>query len=489
MEGIYSMSNDKKRIIRTFTGLTIYPYKKGMNKVLESITSISRYPRKGREPYTGYYIKPKTFACRPMSLEILQNGFPNYEIVSATKYQEDWIRPFEFNSDIEFTPIQLSFIEQMMKLSNNRIFCNLQTGFGKTFIMLYMIAQIRKKAIVFCYSTTVLKQWISSLKQHTNFQMNRLMLIQTSSMLHKIATGEIDISEIDIFLCTPILIGSYASQYGWNHVSELFEYMHIGTKVFDEAHRNIKMMTLIDAFTNVKRNYYLSADYSQSNPEKSKQYFQYFFDAPIIQVSKNIEKEMRYITALVINFNSHPSELEKMQVLRPHYGFSNYEYMKYQFDRSYLLNALNQVLLSIVQNNESGKKILIATSMIDHVIKIYNKLKDIYPTYKPAPFYSELSDNEKEFAKKESSLIIATIGSFGPGVDVKGIQYVIALDSFDYITDNQLSGRARPDHGKPAFYIMMNDTGFEYCNLKIRRRLGYLSKNKLNKISYIDIQE
>ena len=86
------------------------------------------------------------------------------------------------------------------------------------------------------------------------------------------------------------------------------------------------------------------------------------------------------------------------------------------------------------------------------------------------------------------SLIIATIGSFGPGVDVKGIRYVISLDQFDYITDNQLSGRARPDHGKPAFYIMLNDSGFDYCNGKIRRRLGYLSKNKLSKISQVNIK-
>lgn len=482
------MVKEQKRIVRTHTGLTIYPYKKGMNRPLESMTSISKYPRKGRSPYTGYYIKPKTFACRPLNLEILQNGFPKYEIVAATPYREDCIRPFSFNPDIEFTPIQLSFIEQMMRLSNNRVFCNLQTGFGKTFIMLYMIAQIRKKTIIFCYSTTVLKQWLRSLKQHTNFQMERAMLLQSSSSLHKIATGETDISEIDIFLCTPVLVGSYASQYGWSSVSELFETMHLGTKVFDEAHRNVKMMTLIDAFTNVKRNYYLSADYSQSNPEKSKQYFQYFFDAPIIQVAKDIERDMRYITALVVTFHSHPTDLEQMQVLRPNYGFSNFEYMKYQFNHSHLLNALDQVLLSVVQSNESGKKILIATSMIEHVEFLYEHLKPMYPTYHPTPFYSELSEEEKEYAKKESSMIIATIGSFGPGVDVKGIQYVIALDQFDYITDNQLSGRARPDHGKPAFYIMLNDSGFDYCNGKIRRRLGYLSKNKLNQISYVDIK-
>ena len=481
------MADIKKRIIRTYTGITIFPYKKGSNHSLEKMTSISRFPRKGRDAYTGYFVKPKTFACRPMSLEVLQNGFPKYEIISASPYREDWIRPFSFSDDIEFTPIQLSFIEQMMRLTSNRVFCNLQTGFGKTFIMLYMISQIRKKTIVFCYSTTVLEQWMLSLKNHTNFIMSRSLLIQSSSSLCKIISGELNISEIDIFFCTPVLIGRYASQYGWSKVSELFEKMHIGTKVFDEAHRNIKMMTLIDSFTNVKRNYYLSADYSQSNPEKSKQYFQYFFDAPIIQVSKDVEFEMRYINALLVNFHSHPTELEKMQVLRPKYGFSNFEYMKYQFTKTFLIDTLDQVIHSIVQNNGSGKKILIATSMIDHVVKIYNHLKNIYPTYNPAPFYSELSDDEKEYAKKESSMIIATIGSFGPGVDVKGIQYVIALDQFDYITDNQLSGRARPDHGKPAFYIILNDSGFEYCNEKIRRRLGYLSRNKLNKISKVEI--
>lgn len=467
--------------------MTIFPYKRKQNKILEATTSASRYPQKGRTPYNGYYVKPKTFATHPFTIDFLQQGFPDYEIIGATPYTEDPIYPFSFNSDISFTPIQSSFCEQMMKLSDNRIFCNLQTGYGKTFIMLYMISQIRKKSIVICYSTTVLNQWIKSLKNHTNFKMDRVMLITGSPKLHKISTGEIDISGIDIFLCTPTLIGSYADKYGWDAVAELFEKMHLGVKVYDEAHRNIKMLTIIDAFTNVKRNFYLSADYSQSNPEKRKLFFQTFFDVPIIRVDKKIEKSMRYIDAMVVNFNSKPRELDESQVNRPNYGFSNFEYMKYEFGKPDIVNALKAVLNSIINKNDEGKKILIATSMIEHVEYLYNSLKDEYAFYKPAKLYSELDPSEKQFALGQSNMIIATIGSFGPGIDVHGIRYVIAMDQFDNITDNQLAGRARPDNGKRAFYIMMNDAGFSYCIRKIERRLGYLSKTKLNGIFYVEI--
>lgn len=190
--------------------------------------------------------------------------------------------------------------------------------------------------------------------------MDRVMLITGSPKLHKISTGEIDISGIDIFLCTPTLIGSYADKYGWDAVAELFEKMHLGVKVYDEAHRNIKMLTIIDAFTNVKRNFYLSADYSQSNPEKRKLFFQTFFDVPIIRVDKKIEKSMRYIDAMVVNFNSKPRELDEFQVNRPNYGFSNFEYMKYEFGKPDIVNALKAVLNSIINKNDEGKKILIA---------------------------------------------------------------------------------------------------------------------------------
>lgn len=480
------MEKEKKRIVKTFTGLTIYPYKRGQCKSLENITSVSKYPR-GREPFNGYYVKPKTFACRPFDRGMLEEMLPSYEIIGSVRYKDHPIRPFVFHSNIELSDIQSSFCEQMMGMSNNRIFCKLQTGYGKTFIMIYMISQILMRTIIICYSTTVLNQWKRSLENHTSFDPKRLMILSSSHTLRKIAIGEKDVSDIDIFLCTPTLIGSYASQYGWGSVSDLFEKLQIGIKVYDEAHRNLKAMTLIDAFTNVQRNFYLSAEYYQSNTAKSKLFFQSFYDAPIVEVSKDVEKGMRYINAIVVNFNSNPSELVEMQVIRENYGFSNFEYMKYQFANGKILDVLASLLLSIVDNNSDGKKILIATGMIEHVQIIYEFLKDRYPSYHPAMLYSELSDEEKEYAKTKSDMIIATIGSFGPGVDIKNIRYVIAMDQFDFITDSQLSGRARPDNGSKAFYMMLNDVGFDYCVKKIRKRVNYLAKTKLDHIFYTSI--
>lgn len=479
---------DKKRIIKTFTGMTIYPYKRKQCNLLEKLTSISRYPKKGRIPYNGFFVKPKMFACRLFTLDFLYSLFPDYEIISATPYKEDIIYPFAFHDNIEFSDVQKSFCGQMMKLHNNRIFCNLQTGYGKTFIMIYMISQIQRKTIVLCYKTDVLKQWVNSLNNHTTFDKNRSMIITSSQTLYNIENGDLDVSNIDIFLCTPTLIGSFADKYGWPKISSLFEKMHIGVKIYDEAHRNIKILTLLDAFTNVKRNFYLSADYSQSNPEKTKLFFQTFFDAQVVSVNSDVEKSMRYINALVVYFNSNPSELDQMSICNPNFGFNNFEYMKYEFSKEKLLQTLVVVLNTIVKSNYDGKRILIVTSMIEHVLAVHDYIKNLYPTYKPSPLYSELSDYEKEFALGQSDMIIATAGSFGPGIDVKGIKYVIALDQFDIITDNQLSGRARPDTNginNEAFYIMLSDTGFDYCNKKIGRRIGYLAKHKLNKITYV----
>lgn len=478
------------RIITTYTGLTIYPYRKKQCPLLEKWTSASRYPKQGRIPFNGFYIKPKTFATHPFDIDILKKNFPNYEIIPAVSYQEDSIIPFKFHDNISFTDIQLSFSEQMMRLHNNRVFCNLQTGYGKTFIGIYMISQILKRTIIICYSTKVLQQWISSLEKHTTFDIRRSLLLQSSQMLDKIRSGKKDVSQIDIFLCTPSLIGSYAKKYGWTAISDLFESLHIGVKLYDEAHRFVKVFTLIDAFTNVKRNYYLSADYSQANQERRKLFFQSFRDVPIVSIDKNneeLEKRMRYIDAVVINFNSHPNELDEMQIQNPQFGFSNHSYMKYEFEKEELLNAIYKVLDTIIAENKDGKKILIATTMIKHVELLYENLKDRYPSYHPARLYSELSQEEKAYAFEKSDMIIATIGSFGPGIDIHGIRYVLGLDQFDMITDNQLSGRARPNQDGRAFYFMFNDEGFAYCNTKIQRRLSYLTKSKLNKIFYIKV--
>ena len=62
---------------------------------------------------------------------------------------------------------------------------------------------------------------------------------------------------------------SYAKSHGWNAVRDFFKKIHVGVKVYDEAHLSFKNVLRLDMFSNTMKTFYLTANFGRSDSREA----------------------------------------------------------------------------------------------------------------------------------------------------------------------------------------------------------------------------
>lgn len=491
-------------IIVTTTGTRIKPYTKGQAPGLEYATSVRNYPRKNRNPFTGFLLNVgyhQEFITHLHDTNYLNEAFPEYTITTKrnSPYRQ-MNQAFSLNDDIRLREAQYQMVEGILNNEDkNSWFVNLTQGLGKTLLSVYMMTYFNVKTLIMCYSKNVLNQWLNTFAKKSTLDPERVLLMESSGIMNKILLGKFPAWDYDVFMCTPGLFNSFGKIYGYQNISTLMEKMGIGFKIFDEAHKNITNILKINAFSSIKYTLYLSGDYYQSNDRKRELYYRMFHGIPILKPTEELMNTLKYTVAIVVNYNSHPTELEKLSTYTKR-GVSFYEYMKYEMKKTALFDCLKFIIDGITRTNKEGYKILILVNMIEHVDTITELLEEIYnDKYVICRYHSEVPEEEKEFCLRKGTMIVSTYQSFSVGVDIESfsegldnslIRYVISCSLCTMIDDNQAGGRARPlPDGSDAFYFMLSDFGFEYTSEKLKKRLKYLKETKIKDIQYVQCPE
>lgn len=485
------ISNKEIRI--TSTGVQIVPYHKNQCLRLEKLTSIYDGIRHRRNPITGFFLDYEStelcFVTHMHSPSFLQDLFPDYTIVYTPRsYGYQLTEQYALNPDIEPREVQSELINQIITDNkHNDWFIYLSQGLGKTLLSVYLISYFNVRTIIMCYNKEILQQWYATMRDKTSINPNKILMVDSSKVFSKILDGTFPAYEYDIFLCTPLLLSSFGKKYGFHNLQKLFDLMHIGFKIFDEAHRNIANIIKINAFTSVNRTLYLSGDFGQSNKAKEQLYFNIFRKIPILTPSDDLMNTLKFTVAIVIKYNSHPSELEKASCMTRR-GFSFYEFMKYQFQTDIFFDRLYDVLGNILNTNTNHYRILILVNLIEHVDELYDELRKKYMgILTVGRYHSKVEPEEKEVCKNQCDLIVSTYQSFSTGIDVSKVKYVISCANCTKIDDNQSSGRARPlPDNSDAYYFMFADVGFGYTKKTLGKRLRYLQETKIKDIQVID---
>lgn len=476
----------------TTTGVMITPYFKHQNMYLEKLTSTYNSVTHSRDQVTGFFFDyektPMCFVTHKHDKTFLQNQFPGYRIKEIpTSYGTSLSKPVSLNPDITPREVQYEMIQGVLDNKNlHQWFIYLSQGLGKTLLSIYLITYFNTKTLIMCYNKEILNQWFHTMKDKTDVDPKKIIIIDSSALLKKILLGEFPSWEYDIFMCTPGLLVSFGKKVGFQMLSALMDKMGIGFKIFDEAHRNIANIVKINAFTSIDKTLYLSGDFGQSASSKEKLYFNIFHGVPILKPSTELMNTLKYTTAIVMMYNSKPTELEKASMYTRR-GISFYEYMKYQFTKDIFFDVLKYTIDMISKTNTNHYKILILVNMIEHVDQLYDKLYDQYSDkYVIGKYHSKIPEDEKEFCRTTCDMIVSTYQSFSTGLDVSLIKYVISCSLCTKIDDSQSSGRARPlPDGSDAFYFMFADVGIPYTKKKLSSRLGYLQQTKIKQIQTV----
>lgn len=497
------MNKFKGEIRHTITGTRIYPYYFHQNYQLENMTSIfdkgSWGNHRKRNPITGFLIPDDpdndlnfgTFITHRHDNMFMQSLFPDYQV----RYDDvmPWKQlnhSFGLNDDVTPREAQTQIIDQIIKeKDSHQWFVHLSQGLGKTLLSVYLISYFNMRTLIMCYNKQVLKQWVNTFNERTSIDPYSILFIECSEVLDQIIDGSFPVWEYDIFMCTPKLLTMYGSRNGFESLSILFEKMAIGLKIFDEAHRNITNIIKINAYSSIEKTLYLSGDFAQSNKRKETLYYRIFYNVPILEPTQSLMKTLKYTVAIVVSFNSQPNQKDLKRVYTRR-GFSFYNYMKYQMEHSdAFFDTLWFILDSINETNVNHFRILVLVNMIDHVDTIKEEIECHYPNrYIVGRYHSNVDKIEKEDAKDNAELIVSTHNSFGVGIDITRVKYVISCNIGTKIDDNQASGRARPlPDNSDAYYFMMIDRGFPYCNKTLDDRLDYLNKTKIKAIKRIKL--
>lgn len=481
------MSESKIRI--TTSGMSIVPYEKKQCPHLENMTSMKDFGCKFRRIETTGFNLGDRFVTHHLPKFFLENYFGAYDIeyVPANKYTKipkdiNW----DMSEDIELRSDQFSVVNSILQdIKHNRWFVHCPQGFGKTLVSIYIMTQFRVNTMVMCYSVEILKQWKKRISEDTNIDMSRVLIIDDSQILKNIIDDEFPVEKFNIFLATPTMINSIGKKISYDKMNLLFQKMNIGLKIYDEAHRNLGNMIKIDASTSVKYTLYLSGDFAQAGKYRTALFQRMFDDVIKVKPDMSESPNLKYTQAIVVEYNSHPSEMDIMQI-QTRRGMSIWNFMDYQIQKGKLLEVIDWIIDHIISLKERDRRILLLTSKVDHCEYLYRHIKTRYDHHYVGIYHGEIDQDTMEDTKNNAQIIIATYSSFSTGIDTKNIKYVISSSASNRIEDSQASGRARPlPNGEDCFFWMLVDTGFEHLAQKEKERVDYLYQLKVKEVTRI----
>lgn len=483
------------KIYRTKNGTIITPYRKYQCRDLEHQTSIYDKVYHKSNEMTGFFVPNykddmSAFVTYYLSEDYIASHFRNYELYKADKTTSLPLSyRFKLNKDICLTEVQgrvsNEIIQSQKKFSE--WFINLQTGAGKTVLGTYLSSYFNCKTLIICFMTDILEQWHKTYLEKTNISPDKIMRIPNSKWLERVYYNCGDTDEHDVYLISPSLITSYLNNNPWWMFSKIINDLGIGTLIFDEGHRNMSAMVKVNALTNVKNTLYLSADYAQGDYIKEKMFYNIFTNTKIIKPDEEIAKTLKHTKVIVVDYNSKPTITESTSIYNK-YGFSAEFYMDYQINKKKIFNVLDTIIDMINRVKKPEWKTLILVEHIKHVDIIYDHLIEAFGSTNliVGRYHSGVSPEDKETTKEFADIIISTYKSFGTGMDINSIKYVISLNQCNKVTANQAAGRSRalPD-GSDSIYFMVTDTGFKYCKQKTKVVLGYLVEQKLKEPPFV----
>lgn len=342
---------------------------------------------------------------------------------------------------------------------------------GKTYCAVSAIQRLRMRALIIVRTRSLKNQWIDRIKAYTNIHPQMVVDISSSDILKAYLYGEcpLDYKQM-IFVVTRSLLMSFCKSYGMLSLNDAFKTLAIGIKIIDEVHQEYERTLYIDYFTNVRKTFYLTATFAQSE----------YLNNLIFQRAFNLTQKLqfkvtdRHIIYIAILYNSHPNALIREQVMMKD-KFDRFKYIDYQIDAGYMVDAMTYCINYYLRSGEKRGKTLILSSKhtsCDYFKELAEELVgDLYTT---CAFYT----GNKVDDYKVYDIISATPQMLGTGEDIPYLRYLFNTEPGRSLPNlDQFSGRLRPyvdEEGEaPTVYIEFVDKGFGkvYSWYKNRKKL------------------
>lgn len=487
-EGTRQLLNQhhEKAIIFRHSHIAITDYHMGDNREFER--SLSRWDkmRWKYELLGGYYVKAlREFRInRAFNIEQLKHFFPDYEFKvenCAYPYDEIDIQLLTPPRD-DLQRMTLTFMASEGKFKNNAKFTQQMienpVGTGKTYCGTAITAYMKTKTLIIVPLAKLLNQWKESFILFTGMDEDDILIVKGSKTCNKILEGKYKHKNVFIFMVDTIY--SFNKQYGDIKTMDMLASTRCHTKIVDEIHLDLKAISMIEALSNFRMNYYMSASAGRSEQKENWIFKNLFTHIP--RFGSNFQtKDEKHLNIMVKKYYFTPTPRQIKRMVSNKTGLNTKAYetelrVSPAEQRVNFEDQLKIILKWTKKNLKDENKIIIFGQSIEFLYYLQTIVEEVYPN-KTSVYYGGMKKDEKEKAL-HSDIIIATTASLGTGADIKGLQFGINCSTYSsWISVKQISGRLRklPDE-TPTVYIEMVNFGYIKTVKQFEKRKPYLVK-------------
>lgn len=458
------------------------------------------YPQGVQETYKLTFDDGRTARCNSEHLwYVIYNNklmvVPLYSLMgSEINYEDVYIPCPAENTELHITKIeQIENLPQRCILIDDPLHVFLTENnvpTHNTYCGTASTAFLSARTLVIVPISILLKQWKDSYLNFTSLEEDEILIVQGSKKCEKILDGKY--KDVKVFLVMVDTLLSFHKSHGDMETIELLRAMNCYTKIVDEVHRDMKSLSLIEALSNFRMNYYLSASPGRSDRKEDWIFSNLFMNMPKFGSDFTTVSE-KHINVLIKKYRFIPTPQQIKQMYRPNVGLNSNSYEKVllnadKYQKEEFIDSVKVILAWTKKLLKKKNKILFMCNTVDGTGVIKDIAEEIYPG-KCSRYYSTgLSKKEKEEALK-SKVIIATQSSVGTGTDIPGIQFVLNMTTYSSkINSTQLPGRARAlKDGTPVMYIEFVNVAYRATYRQFEKRKPFLKNNaKDHKIMMVD---
>lgn len=487
-----------KQIIFRHSHIAITDYTLGDNWEFEKLLSVwdkmtFKYILMG-----GYYVKSlREFRVnRGFNVYILRQHFPGYPMVVENCAYDSKPAKIELYTAprSDFQKVAISFMLSKGEFTNNEKFTQCMitanVGTGKTFCGTAITALRKARALVIVPLAKLLPQWAESYINFTSVKEDEILMIQGGKVCEEILEGKH--KDKKVFIAMIDTIAAFNKRYGDIQTMDLLSATRAEIKIVDEIHLDMKAISMLEAMSNFKYNYYMSATPGRSDGKENWLFKQLFYHVPKFGSNFTTQEE-KHLNIMVKRYYFTPTPRQINRMVNRKVGINTKLYerelalsppeVKQSFKDSLIL-MLNWANKQV----KKGNKIMVLGQSIDFLKYIYSIVQEVIPEEDCGLYYGGMKKEEKE-ESLQKKVIVATTSTLGTGADIKGLQFVINAATYSsWVMVTQVSGRLRklPDD-TPTVYIELVNFGYIKTINQFESRKPHLLKvSKTNKIIIVD---
>jgi superfamily II DNA or RNA helicase len=468
--------------IRVYTTrIEIEPYELGEFPKLEKLCSTMWDPAThSRDPFGFRVENHKFIGPRGLGLDYLTKicgvDIPTIEPADPygmMRYKYSMLVKPRDEKQVETIKYLLSLDKYSRTKNYSQMAVLLPPDSGKTYCATCALVIMHVRTIIIIHRDTIKEQWLKTFKEKTTIDMRRVCVITGSDRMMELSEDYYK-DRFDIYLVLHQTLSAFSRQYDTDMLREWFTNMEFGLKITDEAHLCFRQTVETDFCSNIKKNFYLTATFTRSDP-KEVNLFNLVF-ANTTRFGDTIEKQKNVVYKFVF-YNSNPSG--KYQVfIHTSRGTSIQRWADYAFKYDYNRTIYYAFFNTLEEALTHDGRILVVLPKVDYIEALVGFIKERYPSLSVGSIHSKNSKEANEWVKENAKIIVSTTASSGTGSDIKDIRSLIIMEPYSSkVTAEQLPGRLRRYHDEESYAYELIDIGFEALMQMVRRRIDILKKN------------